>query len=60
MPEPTAQDRIDTLNKEQEALPAKKNIIALLINAKIELQKEAILKEQREKEASAAAALEDK
>ena len=59
MPEPTAQDKIDTLNKEQEALPAKKNIIALLINAKIELQKEAILKEQREKEASAASSLED-
>lgn len=37
-------------------MPVKKNIIALLINAKIELQKEAILKEQREKEAASIAA----
>ncbi len=43
--EPTLQEKIENLNKEQAALPVKKNIIALLINAKIELQKEALLKE---------------
>ena len=48
---------MDSLNKEQAALPVKKNIIALLINAKIELQKEKILKEKQEKEAAEAAAL---
>ena len=46
---------MDSLNKEQAALPVKKNIIALLINAKIELQKEAMLKEKREKEEAAKA-----
>lgn len=50
---------MDNLNKEQAALPVKKNIIALLINAKIELQKEAMLKEQREKEAAEALKIDD-
>lgn len=46
---------MDSLNREQAALPVKKNIIALLINAKIELQKEKILKEQQEAAAAALA-----